>query len=241
MCSTAKSGRRNVRRPPLKTPAILVQAFTVTQPDGSREPLDDDRLARVIDEACEALEGVQAAPVLTETRRNLYDGITLDDLSLAPILAARTLVETDPNYAFVAARLLLDKLRREALGFVFGRPEQATQHEMTKRYADYFAAYVRAGIDAELLDGELARFDLNRISAALKPERDLQFQYLGLQTLYDRYLPADGRHTFRIAASLPHARRHGAQPSRTRSRGARHRVLRCFVLVQFHGLDADAV
>ncbi len=172
--------------------------FTVTQPDGSREPLDDDRLARVIDEACEALEGVQAAPVLTETRRNLYDGITLDDLSLAPILAARTLVETDPNYAFVTARLLLDKLRREALGFVFGRPEQATQHEMTKRYADYFAAYVRAGIDAELLDGELARFDLNRISAALKPERDLQFQYLGLQTLYDRYLLQTGGIRFEL-------------------------------------------
>ncbi|MDA4634670.1 hypothetical protein NZA98_26845, partial [Escherichia coli] len=119
----------------------------------------------------------------------------------APILAARTLVETEPNYSFVTARLLLDKLRREALSFVFGRPEQATQHEMAERYADYFPAYVKAGIEAELLDPELARFDLRKISAALKPERDLQFQYLGLQTLYDRYL----QQTRGIRFELPQA------------------------------------
>ncbi|MGH9916630.1 MAG: ribonucleotide reductase N-terminal alpha domain-containing protein, partial [Pyrinomonadaceae bacterium] len=125
----------------------------------------------------------------------------LDELSLAPILAARTLVETEPNYSFVTARLLLDKLRREALSFVFGRAEQATQHEMAERYADYFPAYVKAGIEAELLDPELARFDLKKIAAALIPERDLQFQYLGLQTLYDRYL----QQTRGIRFELPQA------------------------------------
>lgn len=176
-------------------------SLSVTLLDGTRAPLDAVRLARIIDEACEGLEGVSAAPILSETQRNLYDGITLDELSLAPILAARTLVETEPNYSFVTARLLLDKLRREALSFVFGRPEQATQHEMAERYADYFPAYVKAGIEAELLDPELARFDLRKISAALKPERDLQFQYLGLQTLYDRYL----QQTRGIRFELPQA------------------------------------
>ena len=77
---------------------------------------------------------------------------------------------------------------REALSFVHGRPEQASQSEMAQRYGEYFAAYVATGIKAELLDPELGRFDLPRIAAALKPERDLQFQFLGLQTLYDRYL-----------------------------------------------------
>lgn len=162
--------------------------FAVTHLDGTKQPLDEVRLARIIDEACKALEGVQPELVLNETQRNLYDGITLDELSLAPILAARTLVETEPNYAFVTARLLLDKLRREALSFVFGRPEQATQAEIMTRYAEYFPAYIKTGIAADILDPELARFDLARIAAALKPERDLQFQYLGLQTLYDRYL-----------------------------------------------------
>ncbi|QND54864.1 ribonucleoside-diphosphate reductase subunit alpha (plasmid) [Phyllobacterium sp. 628] len=176
-------------------------SLSVTMLDGTTAPLDDVRLARIINEACEGLEGVSAAPILSETQRNLYDGITLDELSLAPILAARTLVETEPNYSFVTARLLLDKLRREALSFVFGRSEQATQHEMTERYASYFHAYVKAGIEAELLDPELARFDLQKIASALKPERDLQFQYLGLQTLYDRYL----QQTRGIRFELPQA------------------------------------
>ncbi|MBS7538900.1 ribonucleoside-diphosphate reductase subunit alpha [Ancylobacter lacus] len=155
--------------------------------DGALVPLDAARLSTVIDEACAGLDGVSADAVLLETQRNLYDGISLDELAQAPILAARTLVETEPNYAKVSARLLLDKLRREALSFVAGRPEQATQAEMAERYGDYLRAYVRTGIANDLLDPELGRFDLSRLAAALKPERDLQFDYLGFQTLYDRY------------------------------------------------------
>jgi ribonucleoside-diphosphate reductase alpha chain len=155
--------------------------------DGSLLPLDAVRLDKVVREACADLDGVQAAAVLTEARRNLYDGISLDELALAPILAARTLIESEPNYAKVSARLLLDKLRREALSFVHGRAEQATQAEMAGRYGEYLHAYVKAGIANELLDPELGRFDLDRLAAALKPERDLQFDYLGFQTLYDRY------------------------------------------------------
>ncbi|MCO5073795.1 MAG: ATP cone domain-containing protein, partial [Rhizobiaceae bacterium] len=155
--------------------------------DGSLVPLDDARFSRIIEEACANLDAVSPQPILAEARRNLYDGITLDELSLAPILAARTLVEQEPNYAFVSARLLLDRLRREALSFVSGRSEQATQTEMAERYASYFPDFIRTGINADLIDPELGRFDLAKLSSALKPERDLQFQYLGLQTLYDRY------------------------------------------------------
>ena len=159
----------------------------VTAPDGTRLPLDTARLDAVIAEACGGLDGVSADAILAETNRNLYDGISTDELALAPILAARTLIETEPNYAKVSARLLLDKLRREALTHVFGSPAEATQAEMQTGYRDYFHAYVKAGIAAELLDPELARFDLSRLASALKPERDLQFDYLGFQTLYDRY------------------------------------------------------
>ncbi|MDQ0390433.1 ribonucleoside-diphosphate reductase subunit alpha [Labrys monachus] len=155
--------------------------------DGARVPLDAGRLSIVIGEACTGLDGVSPDAVLTEAQRNLYDGITLDELAQAPILAARTLVETEPNYSKVSARLLLDKLRREALSFVAGRPEQATQAEMAERYGDYFCAYVKTGIANERLDPELDRFDLARLAAALEPARDLEFDYLGFQTLYDRY------------------------------------------------------
>jgi ribonucleoside-diphosphate reductase alpha chain len=155
--------------------------------DGSRVPLDGRRLKLIIEEACAGLDGVSPAPVLDEAKRNLYDGISENELALASIMAARTLVEQEPNYAYVSARLLLDKLRREVLSYVHGTPIAASQAEMSDRYRDYFPAYIKTGIAAELLDAELARFDLSRLAAALKPERDLKFQFLGLQTLYDRY------------------------------------------------------
>ncbi|WP_439373437.1 ribonucleoside-diphosphate reductase subunit alpha [Bradyrhizobium sp. DASA03120] len=162
-------------------------ALHVTLTDGSRVGLDTNRLALIIGEACAGLDGVSVEPVLAETRRNLYDGISQDELALASIMAARTLVEHEPNYSYVSARLLLDKLRGEVLSHVHGVATSASQADMATLYAEYFPAYVRVGINAELLDPELARFDLDRIAAALKPERDLNFQFLGLQTLYDRY------------------------------------------------------
>ncbi|MCC7253695.1 ribonucleoside-diphosphate reductase subunit alpha, partial [Hyphomicrobium sp.] len=162
-------------------------ALNVKGRDGSLAPLDHQRLALIVREACEGLPDVSAEVVLAETYRNLYDGIAAHELTLAPILAARTLIETEPAYSEVSARLLMDQLREEALSFVSGRPERASQAEMAERYPEYFRAYVAKGIDAELLDPELARFDLDRLGCALRPERDMRFQFLGLQTLYDRY------------------------------------------------------
>ncbi len=168
-------------------PESAAPSLHVTRATGEKVALDEARFRRIVEEACEGLEAVSPQPILNEALRNLYDGITEDELSLAPILAARTLVETEPNYSFVSARLLLDRLRREALSFVTGRSEQATQADMAERYATYFPEFIRTGIEADLIDPELGRFDLKRIGAALKAERDLNFQYLGLQTLYDRY------------------------------------------------------
>jgi len=179
--------RKRAEESAAQTSVADEQTLHVTLADGSRAKLDSKRLELIIKEACEGLDGVSPAPVLTETNRNLYDGISRDELALASIMAARTLVEREPNYAYVSARLLLDKLRGEVLSYVHHHPTAATQVDMGTRYAEYFPAYVKTGIAAELLDPELARFDLARIAAALEPQRDLQFQFLGLQTLYDRY------------------------------------------------------
>ena len=159
----------------------------MTLANGARVPLDLKRFELIIREACEGLDAVDPAPVLAEARRNLYDGISQDELALASIMAARTLVEQEPNYAYVSARLLLDKLRSEVLSFVHGMPTNASQSDMATRYAEYFPAYIKTGIEAELLDPELGRYDLARLATAMKPERDMLFQFLGLQTLYDRY------------------------------------------------------
>ena len=213
----------------------------VTLANGSKIPLDHARLPLIVEEACAGLDGVEAAPVLSEIHRNVYDGISQDELALASVMAARTLVEQEPNYAYASARLLLDKLRTEVLSFVHGAPINASQADMATRYADYFPAYIKTGIKAELLDPDLARYDIKRLAAALKPERDLAFQFLGLQTLYDRYfLHADGNRIelpqaffMRVAMGLAFAR--------DRPRGPRHRVLRSAVVVRLHGLDADLV
>jgi ribonucleoside-diphosphate reductase alpha chain len=170
------------------TTADTDSTLHVKGPDGELQPLDLGRLAHLVEESCRGLEATSASSVLAEVHRNLYDGITLAELELALVMAARTFVETDPAYSHVSARLLLDKLRREALSFLSGTPEEANHTQMAERYPRYFGHYVRRAVELELLDPELERFDLTRLGAAIRPERDLAFQFLGLQTLYDRYL-----------------------------------------------------
>lgn len=159
----------------------------VTMEDGTTRPLDIARLRRLVEEACEGLEAVAAESILDDTCRNLFDGVKERDISQALTMSARTLIEKEPNYSFAAARLLMDMLRREALGFLGLDTRVATQEEMGQRYSEYFATYIKRGADLELLDKRLSQYDLARLGAALKPERDLQFTYLGLQTLFDRY------------------------------------------------------
>ncbi|MGI8310465.1 ribonucleoside-diphosphate reductase subunit alpha [Saccharopolyspora hattusasensis] len=153
---------------------------------------DWTRVSTVVHHACAGLPGVSADAVLEEVRRTGYAGISDDELSLAQVMAARTLIETEPNYSQVTARLLLDRMRREALSFL-GEPQEADQEQMRDHYPAYFADYVRRGVELERLDPELGSFDLDRLGRALVPERDLTFGFLGLQTLYDRYfLHEDG-------------------------------------------------
>ena len=160
--------------------------ITVIQIDGSRVPLDLDRLHTIVNEACTDLADVSETDILDEALRNLYDGLTAEELSTSLVITARTMIEQEPNYSYVAARLLCDNLRAEALNFL-GVSSSATQSDMTSLYAHALPAYVEKGVALELLAPNLQDYDLERLGQALLPERDLQFTYLGLQTLYDRY------------------------------------------------------
>jgi ribonucleoside-diphosphate reductase alpha chain len=163
------------------------QLINVTLADGSTRPLDLLRLHALVNEACNDLAEVDAKRIIDDSCRNLFDGVKEKDVSQALVMSARTLIDREPNYSQVAARLLLDILRREALGFLKLDNQISTQAEMGQHYAAYFTAYLKQAEELELLDRRLGQYDLERLSAALKPERDLQFTYLGLQTLYDRY------------------------------------------------------
>ena len=164
--------------------------------NGNRVPLDLARLQHLIEDACKGLgEDVKAAPIMAETKRNLYDGVPMEEVYKASILAARTLIERDPDYTFATARLLLHTIVKEVIG------EEVPSTEMGARYADYFPQFIKKGVQNHLLDEKLQQFDLARLGAALKPERDLQFDYLGLQTLYDRYF----LHVRKTRIELPQA------------------------------------
>ncbi|MEA1762721.1 ribonucleoside-diphosphate reductase subunit alpha [Pseudomonas syringae pv. tomato] len=172
-----------------RAPEDQVQAhpsIRITLADGSFAPLDMGRLNTIVTEACEGLAEVDADLIQTETLKNLYDGVALKDVNTALVMTARTLVEREPNYSFVTARLLMDTLRAEGLGFL-GVADSATHHEMADLYAKALPAYVATGIKFELLNPVLAEFDLEKLGRAINHERDQQFTYLGLQTLYDRY------------------------------------------------------
>jgi ribonucleoside-diphosphate reductase alpha chain len=160
--------------------------ISVVQPDGSRAPLDLDRLHTIVNEACTDLTDVSEADILDEALKNLYDGLSADELSTSLVITARTMIEQEPNYSYVAARLLCDNLRAEALTFL-GVANTATQRDMDALYARALPAYIEKGVALELLAPSLQGYDLDRLGKALLPERDLQFTYLGLQTLYDRY------------------------------------------------------
>jgi ribonucleoside-diphosphate reductase alpha chain len=166
-----------------QTAPVASAAITLHVMDnGQRVPLDLPRLEQLVADACQGLHAeIQPAPITAETLRNLYDGIPMDEVYKASILAARTLIEKDPDYTYATARLLLHSIAREVLG------EQAAQEGRAAAYAEAFPLLIKKGIEAELLDNKLGQFDLARLAAALKPERDLLFDYLGLQTLYDRY------------------------------------------------------
>lgn len=167
--------------------APVEPALHVTGPDGERTPLDWARAAQVIGEAVAGVTDTAAGPVLAELRRTVHDGIAVHELAQAQVMAARTLVEQEPNYSTVAARLLLDALRTEAVSHVSGRRAAPDHATMTVEYGSYLHAYLTRAVDVGLVDPELLRFDLDRMAAAIKPERDLDFTFLGLQTLYDRY------------------------------------------------------
>ncbi len=160
--------------------------INITKTDGSLVPLDIDRVAALINDACEGLDQVSMNEVLEEALKNLYDGVSIADMRTSLVMSARTKVEKEPNYSYVTARILMDQIRSEALGFL-GIAEESTYQEMKKYYPKALNAYIDKGIELDILDPELKNYDLKMLGKAIDHTRDNQFTYLGLQTLYDRY------------------------------------------------------
>ncbi|MGH8599962.1 MAG: ribonucleoside-diphosphate reductase subunit alpha, partial [Burkholderiales bacterium] len=150
--------------------------------NGETRPLDVHGITALVQDSCEGLgREVNPVAILNGMLKDLYDGVPMEEVRRSLVLSARALIEQEPAYSYVTARLLLNNLRVETLG------EEATQAQMKTRYAEYLPEFVQRGIAADLLDPRLADYDLQCLGAALDADRDLKFTYLGLQILYDRY------------------------------------------------------
>jgi ribonucleoside-diphosphate reductase alpha chain len=184
-----------------KAPASSQPRLSVKLDDGRSVPLDEARIRRVVTEACSGLTGVNIEEVVASALRDLYDGIPEAELSQAVTLAARARIEKEPNYTYVSARLLCDAMRHEALKFLNQPETRPTFEEMKALYPSYFTAFIHRAVELELLDPKLALYDLDALGKALLADRDQKFDYLGLQTLYDRYFI----HSNKIRFELPQA------------------------------------
>ncbi|WP_281814481.1 ribonucleoside-diphosphate reductase subunit alpha [Limnohabitans sp. MORI2] len=188
--------RRNQERAHIKEEQTPAAPALHVIDNGQRVALDLNHLQRLIQDSCAGLGAdVKPDPILAETMRNLYDGVPMDEVYKAAILATRTLIEKDPDYTYATARLLMHTIVKEVLG------KEVVHADMAQHYAEYFPQFIKKGVENELLDHAMLQFDLNRLGAALKADRDLKFDYLGLQTLYDRYF----LHVRKTRIELPQA------------------------------------
>jgi ribonucleoside-diphosphate reductase alpha chain len=172
---------QHVSAAPVK-PEVAHPSINVTD-KGVVKPLDLANLQGILDAACQGLGNhIVSSNILSETIKNLYDGVPIEQVFDSAILSARTLIEKDPAYSLVTARILMHVIRRDILGV------EIPQGGMQKVYPEYFGKFLKRGVKEELLDPRMLEiFDIARLGSALNADRDLQFNYLGLQTLYDRY------------------------------------------------------
>lgn len=182
--------RKQARKQEIKVEDKEEKGYKVILEDGQEDVLDMDRVHRMVGEACEGLEGTDPQMIIDEANKNLYDGVSIEDVKTSLVMTARTLVEKEPNYTYVTARILQDNIRTEALTYL-GMQPQATQQEMESLYPEALRRFTEKGIENDILNKELLEMDIEKLGNAIKSERDGNFTYLGLQTLYDRYFIHD--------------------------------------------------
>ena len=174
---------------------------TVLLEDGTKEKLNLKKLKQTIAQSCNGISDVSEDAVYDSIDKNIYDGIKKEDLSSSILISVRPLIEKDPNYSYVVARLLLSSIYEEALTFLDAPEKSPVLDDMQKEYPSYFKSYLIKACELNLLDKELLSFDIDYLSQQIDSTKDKTFTYLGLQTLYDRYFI----HSNEVRFELPQA------------------------------------
>ncbi len=161
----------------------------VTKRNGSKENFNADKINKSIERACQGIADPisKVVKIATETQLMLYDGITTEELDYATINASLQNIQEDISYDKIATRLLLKTVYKRIFG-----DYQEDQTILLEKYKNNFSEYIKNGVENGLLDQRMSdRFDLNKLSQAICPERDELFKYSGASTLLDRYTLKD--------------------------------------------------
>lgn len=153
----------------------------VKKRNGRLENLDISKINKCAERSCENLDNVSASEVVLDAHVQLYDKITTKEIDQALIMSARQKMEKEPNYSFVAARLLLGNIHKEVFGVSVDKDAFDHQYRLS------FVKNIKLLVEEGILDKRLLGFDFKKLASSLKLERDYKFKYLGLQILHDRY------------------------------------------------------
>ena len=160
--------------------------LTIIKRNGQKQKFSLEKLTKSLQLAAKDYEDVvDAKTVAMQCRTELYDGMTTKELERALIMTTRAMIELDPAYSRVAARLLFAKLYREIIG------DEMDYGKLDQQYREMFISNIKRGVAIKRLDPELLAMDLELLSQKLEPSRDDLLMYLGAQTLYDRYFTQD--------------------------------------------------
>tara|TARA_Y100001963_G_scaffold93431_1_gene128655 strand:- start:19932 stop:22388 length:2457 start_codon:yes stop_codon:yes gene_type:complete len=159
-----------------------MSSINVKKRNGRLQPLNINKINLCAERSCEDLENVSASEVVLDAHVQLYDKITTKEIDSALIMSARQKIEKEPNYAYVASKLLLGTIHKEVFR------ESRNAENFNEQYRVCFVSNLKKLTKEDIISEELLDFDLKRLSEAIDPSRDLMFKYLGLQTIYDRYL-----------------------------------------------------
>ena len=162
----------------------------VKKRNGRLEDLDISKINRCAERACDGIDLVSASEVVLDAQVQLFDKITTKEIDSSLIMSARSKVEKEPNYSYVAARLLLATIHKEVFG------ESRDKDTFDLQYKKSFIKNIKTLVKNDTLDKKLLEFDLRRLSDSLDPDRDLKFKFQGISNLYDRYLIKIDGHTY---------------------------------------------
>ncbi len=164
-------------------------AILITAKNGRQERFNEGVLRSFISKMSEGYTSVSIEAVVDRVKNEIYDGITADEFLKAVVLSCRSMIEIDPDYSYVAARMIRYIAIKE-MGIEISY-DTYTEEKISQIYKDVLVKSIKQGVEDKVYDKRMESYDLEKLANAIDQKRDYLFQYLGMQVVYDRYLVRD--------------------------------------------------